>query len=113
MVDRYNKLVRDLIPTLIEAQGDTPSARVLEEDEYAAALREKLMEEAKEYLAATTPAQRAEELADLLEVACALGALDEQDPARLEALRLEKRKKRGGFEKRLMLLEVERHGPAE
>ena len=42
----YNKLVRDLIPDIIAANGNQPSTRVLEHDSYQGALRSKLVEEA-------------------------------------------------------------------
>ncbi|HEX3046266.1 MAG TPA: nucleoside triphosphate pyrophosphohydrolase [Bacillota bacterium] len=102
-VEVYQKLIRDKIPEMIAAQGKGCVVRTLAEDEYRAALDRKLREELEEYLAAGT----VEELADLVEVALAIveqKGLTEEEFARV---RLEKKEKRGGFEKRLWLERVE------
>jgi predicted house-cleaning noncanonical NTP pyrophosphatase (MazG superfamily) len=91
------KLVRDRIPELFPAY----SYRVLDEAEYAPALRNKLTEEAQEYLTDRTP----EELADVLEVLHALAALHGLTPDGLEGLRAHKAAKRGGFAERVWLEE--------
>lgn len=64
----YNKLVRDNIPDMIRAKGETPNIRILEQEEYLRHLEAKLDEEAGEY----HRDKNAEELADLLEVVFAL-----------------------------------------
>lgn len=84
------KLVRDGIPAMV---GAGAVARVLDADEYAAALHAKLKEEVAEYLEAHDP----EELADVLEVLHALAALHGWTPAELEAKRVAKAQARGGF----------------
>jgi predicted house-cleaning noncanonical NTP pyrophosphatase (MazG superfamily) len=68
------KLVRDKIPDLIIAAGQQPRARVLDDDSYAAALFDKLVEEAQE-LRAADPRERLEEAADVYEVLLAVAAL--------------------------------------
>ena len=40
----YNKLVRDQIPDMIRAQGETPVIRILDTDEYLQHLETKLDE---------------------------------------------------------------------
>jgi len=67
----YNKLVRDQIPEIIAAAGRQPMIRVLDQADYQAALRTKLLEEAHEAQAAPD-GQLASELADVLEVLKAL-----------------------------------------
>ena len=62
----YGKLVRDKIPQVIRAQGETPHIRVLEGPEFHDALERKLQEEAAEYL----ESRELTELADILEVVC-------------------------------------------
>lgn len=99
----YGKLVRDRIPELIERQGKAPILRVLEGDEYVACLRQKLREEADEYLASG----QLEELADLLEVILALLQVEGLTFRELNRLRLRKRTERGGFDRRLFLVGVE------
>lgn len=99
----YHKAVRDRIPEIIEQEGKKAAVQILEPAEFAAALHRKLQEEVQEYL----QSEAVEELADLLEVVYALAGLQGTSPEALEALRLEKRARRGGFEKRLLLVGVE------
>lgn len=93
------KLVRDRIPEKMRGSGREPNTRTLTATEYASALRDKLMEEVAEYLADGGE----EELADILEVVIALGALQGVTPAKLERLRVSKRQQCGGFDERLAL----------
>ena len=60
----YNKLVRDKIPEIIEADGKTCKTRILSDEEYIASLEAKLNEEVAEYQAD----KNLEEMADVLEV---------------------------------------------
>ncbi|MGB3773578.1 MAG: nucleoside triphosphate pyrophosphohydrolase [Rhodococcus sp. (in: high G+C Gram-positive bacteria)] len=96
------KLVRDLIPEIIEATGRTPVTRVLDDDEYRMALQEKLVEEAAE-LRDATDADRAEELADVWEVVHALASDMGLTPAALARLAARKRAERGAFVGRIWL----------
>ena len=57
----YNKLVRDRIPEIIEADGRKCETVILSDEEYIAALDKKLSEELAEYLESGS----LEELADL------------------------------------------------
>ena len=98
----YNKLVRDRIPEIIAAHGQTYEVRVLEEDEYRVALNHKLREEMDEY----ARDEEIGELADLLEVIYALAAVKGVSAHALEDLRSAKRKDRGGFDQRLLLVHV-------
>ena len=96
------KLVRDRIPEIIEANGDTAHFHVLDESGYEAALLDKLVEEAEE-LRDTTPDGRLEEAADVYEVLLAVTdhlGVDLDDVARRADA---KRAERGGFERRLWL----------
>ena len=98
----YNKLVRDLIPEIIRSQGKEPVIRIANAEEYEAKLRAKLGEEVAEYLESGNP----EELADIMEVVHALGALTNHTPEQLEALRVTKATERGAFTKRIILEEA-------
>jgi predicted house-cleaning noncanonical NTP pyrophosphatase (MazG superfamily) len=91
------KLVRDLIPDIITADGQIPITRVLNDDEFRAELLKKLQEEIAEYIESYQP----EELADILEILHALASLDGVNPAALEMIRAEKAAKRGSFAKRI------------
>lgn len=104
----YDKLVRDRIPEIIEGRGGKASFRACADDaEYLARLVAKLREEIDELERATTDADRAEELADVLEVVKALCLRLGLDPAAIEAIRQKKAGERGAFEKRLVLIEAE------
>lgn len=95
------KLVRDKIPELIRESGGKPQTRILDEVEYTLELRRKLQEEINEFLESGSP----EELVDLLEVIYALAKSRGLSREELEALRLTKREKRGGFEGQILLLD--------
>lgn len=103
----YNKLVRDRIPEIIRAHGEKASFRVLTQSAYLEKLDEKLVEELEEYRTSKDDAHAAEELADLCEVIDALLAAKGISRESFEALRLKKKRERGGFERRLCLEKVE------
>ncbi len=102
MKKTYNKLVRDRIPEIIEAGGNTCTVEVLSDEDYLTMLDKKLTEELAEYHADGNP----EELADLLEVIYAAAKARGVSAEALDAIRAEKARKRGAFEQKLMLLEV-------
>lgn len=97
------KLVRDLIPDLIRADGREPTVQVLDDAAYAVALRAKLEEEAREVAETESRTAMLEELADVYEVLLALARSaafdlrDVQEAARLKA------EQRGAFDGRLYL----------
>ncbi len=93
------KLVRDNIPDIIRAKGEPAVTREILDEELDEALRKKLVEEVNEFL----EAKNAEELADIMEVVYALGERLGVPREELERLRLEKRERRGGFERGIML----------
>jgi len=90
------KLVRDRVPEIIAADGRQPRVRVLEDDEYLAALLHKLVEEVDE-LRDANPRERLAEAADVYEVLLALISLSGHDQADLESAAEEKRQARGAF----------------
>ena len=99
----YNKLVRDRIPEIIEAQGETPSIRFLKQEEYLRHLEAKLDEEVGEY----HRDKNADELADILEVVFALAEAEGVTRQELETVYQKKHDARGGFEKRIFLVSKE------
>ncbi len=99
----HDKLVRDAIPEIIRAAGGSCVTAVMDEPEYRRALRDKLVEEAREAVTAE-PRDLVAELADLCEV---IDAVLESHGIGREALRAEqarRRAERGGFTRRLRLL---------
>ncbi|MCY0879554.1 MAG: nucleoside triphosphate pyrophosphohydrolase [Firmicutes bacterium] len=102
----YDKLVRDKIPDILGAKGLAYRVRTLADAEYRQRLRQKLNEEVAEFHAAETRSAVLEELADILEVLYALAAAEGFSRADLETRAEEKRAERGGFEHRILLVEV-------
>lgn len=99
---KYNKLVRDRIPEIIQSSGKSCTTEVLFSDNYLRMIDAKLDEELAEY----HKDQNIEELADLLEVIHAAAIARGYTLEDLERVRAEKAAKRGGFEKRILLKEV-------
>lgn len=98
----YNKLVRDLIPEIIEKNGVSCSVKTLTDEEYIKMLDLKLDEEVAEYKADLS----LDELADIVEVIYAISSARGHSPEELEHVRLKKRNERGGFEKKIFLIET-------
>lgn len=96
----YNKLVRDRIPQIIEAQGQKPSVRILDTEEFIHCLEKKLDEEVAEY----HRDKNAEELADILEVVIALSEAIGCTREELAAIYRQKHDARGGFQERIFLI---------
>lgn len=99
---KYDKLIRDKIPEIIEASGGKAIIEVLDDESYGKYLDKKLQEELKEYL----EDGNVEELADLVEVIYALLEHKRVLLEEFEKIRLSKIDARGGFHKRLVLREV-------
>lgn len=98
----YNKLVRDFIPEIIEKSGKTCLTATLSDDAYLHMLDLKLDEELAEY----QESKAIEELADLIEVIAAVAKARGCSWEQLMRIRDQKRGKRGGFEKKILLMEV-------
>ena len=86
----YNKLVRDKIPEIIEADGKSCKTKILSDEEYLKMIDAKLDEE----------------LADLMEVIYAATEARGYSMEQLEAVRLDKVEKRGAFKEKILLREV-------
>lgn len=102
MSKKYNKLVRDRIPEIIESSGKSCVTEILSDEDYLKMLDAKLDEELAEYHAD----QNIEELADLMEVIRTCAVARGYTIEELERVRAEKTAKRGGFEKKILLKEV-------
>ncbi len=99
---QYDKLVRDLIPQIIEASGKTCDLEIVSDEVAFQYLVTKLDEEVSEF----KQDLNLEELADVLEVLVGLTqklGYTEQD---LFNKRDEKKAARGGFEKNIVLKAV-------
>lgn len=101
---KYKKLVRDKIPGILKDQIKkmTITHVAKNDEEYWQKLKEKLQEEVNEF----AEDENENELADILEVVYAICDFKKIAKEKLEQIRLEKAKKRGGFKKRIILDEV-------
>ena len=108
---RHYKVVRDAIPHNIQAKGELVTFARLRPGDASVALIGKLFEEGLELIAAQAPAQKVEELADVLEVVHGLAVANGIDWETLLTTTLEKRRKRGGFEQQTVLLETAKPMP--
>ena len=102
-VREINKLVRDKIPSMIMENGEMPSFRILDDDEFLEALNNKLIEEVAEY----QESKSLEELADILQIICAISEIIGGGQRELEYIRDEKAVERGAFRMRLFLESVD------
>ena len=107
MRKQYHKLVRDTIPEIICRQGQMCEVTTMAEEEYRQALREKLVEEAREASQTATVQDLIIELADLHEVLDALLVTYALSRETIQEEQVRRRRERGGFEQRICLLWTE------
>lgn len=92
-----NKLWRDKAVTFLEKEGSKVHWRRLDTLEFIQELKKKLLEEAEEVYHAKNPRELFEELADVLEIIDCLAQTHGSNLQEIEAIRLKKFEKRGGF----------------
>jgi len=103
----HNKLVRDRIPEIIAKSGKKYSTKILDNSEYEKELKKKIFEELDEYMNADDNTNAVEEMADVLEIFCALAECHGTTIVEVEEVRKKKAEKRGGFKEKIFLIEVE------
>lgn len=96
---KYNKLVRDKIPEYIKSKGGTPITHIAGNAEYWQKLKEKLLEEIKEF----DEDENVEEFADILEVINAIAEYKKFDEKEVEKIKTKKAEERGKFKDRIIL----------
>lgn len=99
----YNKLIRDKNVKLMEDKGCKVTYEILDEKRYGQELDKKLKEEVGEYLEDYS----IEEMADVMEVIYAILKYRGITMEEVDKVRLDKQKRKGGFERRVYLKEVE------
>ncbi len=104
-MEKYNKLVRDKIPSIITNNGEIPVTRILNDEEYKIELERKLYEEYQEVINSNDK-DRLEELADMIEVIKALASLEGKNLQDIILIAEQKREKRGGFKDKIYLERV-------
>lgn len=100
---KINKLVRDKIPEIMADSGIKGIFRVIGRAEYMEYLEKKLDEEVAEF----HESKDIEELADIMEVLYAIAVAQGEGADKLDVQRLRKQSIRGGFSKRILLLDIE------
>ena len=100
----YNKLVRDKIPENINnTEGRKANYKILSNEEYLIELDKKLFEEAHEFI----EEHSVEELADLIEVISAIMKSKNISLDDVEKARKIKNDKKGKFDNKIYLIDVE------
>lgn len=103
--NEYPKLVRDLIPSIIESKGEISKTRIAKDDnEFRMYLLAKVVEESNELKNAKNKDHLAEELADIMEIIDTILNLENLNLEDIRNIQEEKKEKRGGFEKRIIML---------
>jgi len=105
MIKKYfhNKLIRDKIPEVIKASGGEGKIIELSPKRFENELKKKLVEESREVVKADKN-EILNELADVLELTKSIGDHYKIKFSTIEKAQEEKRKKRGGFKKKLFLV---------
>jgi len=106
---KYNKLIRDRIPEIVKKVGWKPTVRKLRKDEFLHALKKKVSEEARELIRAKNKKGIINEIVDIQELLDTLTSEIKLTKPHIKKLQSVKRKKRGGFKKRLFLIEEEKN----
>jgi len=99
----HNKLIRDKIPQVIESAGGKGSYKILSGKKFEEEVKKKLLEESKE-LAKAPKEEILNELADVLELIKSIADHYKIKFSKVEEYQKEKRRKRGGFKKKLFLV---------
>lgn len=105
--NEYPKLVRDNIPEIVgKLTGKEVKTKILENDEeYSKFLLKKVEEEAHELANAKDKEHIIEETADVMELIDAILEFNNLDMEAVRKVQKEKVEKRGGFKKRILMLE--------
>lgn len=106
-IQRFGKLVRDLIPLRIESHGELPRTFKVKAEELIPLLKAKAVEEALELFWESDTVKTFEELADILEVIESICHLYSRSFDDLKAAMQIKRNKRGGFKNGIVLMETQ------
>jgi predicted house-cleaning noncanonical NTP pyrophosphatase (MazG superfamily) len=103
---KYNKLVRDRIPEIIERNGGIPQIKTLSGHELHLEATIKLQEEVAEYIEAEDSNAKIHELSDILELIYTLATIHGLTPAELDNVRQKKADINGAFKDAIFLIDV-------
>lgn len=96
------KLVRDLIPNIINCSGKTAEYYLSNDKEFRELLKKKLVEEVYEFI----ESESIEELADILEVIDAICIAYKFDKELVKQVKEKKNIERGCFKEKIVLVET-------
>ncbi len=100
----YNKLIRDKIPEIIKKDGKKYKIRILSDEEYKKELLKKIVEESQEFLKTNgNKEELTKEISDVLEIIDYLINVFGLNREEIKKVKLEKKKLRGGFNKKIFL----------
>ncbi|MEK7142710.1 MAG: nucleoside triphosphate pyrophosphohydrolase [Patescibacteria group bacterium] len=102
----YNKLIRDRIPEITQADGWLSKTKILNKPEFLKELKKKILEEVNELNQSHNRKDIISELVDIQEL---IDNILKETKIKFQAFRqiqAQKRKKRGGFEKKLFLIKT-------
>ena len=105
---KYNKLIRDRIPEIIKEAGWVPTIKTLRKSEFLKAIKKKVFEEAGELMQTKDKKGIVDEIVDIQELLDVLAAEIKMTKPQIKKIQAKKRKKRGGFKKRLFLIKEEK-----
>jgi len=104
MRQEHNKLVRDLIPEIIEQNGNKAVVHVLDDEKFKKELLRKLIEESQEvFEAEMNEEDLKKEIGDVLEVLDSIIESFQLDKMDIEKIKNNRKEKRGGFKSQIFL----------
>ena len=100
---KYNKLVRDNIPSILDNEGKEYKIRILGEEEFELELRRKLIEEATELFEAENVEDIIYELADIYDIIEYVLMVNKIDKREVDRTRIKKNMENGSFDDKVFL----------
>lgn len=98
---KIDKLIRDNLPEVMRKLGIRVHEQIMDEKEYIKSLKDKLLEEVHEIIAAAPGEDLLEELADGIEVIQSLAEANGFSLEQVEECRRKKRQLKGGFNQKI------------
>jgi predicted house-cleaning noncanonical NTP pyrophosphatase (MazG superfamily) len=105
---KYNKLIRDKIPEIIEKAGWNPVIKTLDKKQFKQEIKKKVLEEGEELIKAKNKKDVINEIVDIQELLDVLVSEIKITKTEIKKQQKIKNKKRGGFKKRLFLIKEEK-----
>ena len=111
---KLEKLIRDLLPQVMNERGVLLKQRTLNPEEFVDQLKIKLIEEANEVANAKSRPELIEELADVFEVLQALAKTMGITSNQIEEIQLKKLADKGGFDSKIFAehVDIDEKNPA-